>query len=407
MAGVNTQHTKAIWQITERLRDSDDLAAALEGCLEIITKAMNCEAGSVWLMSNKTERLSVVSYVGSVDISGISVEKNQGIVGAVTQSGESVIVVDASNDERFTKVVDEETGFVTKSMICVPLKNEYETIGCIELINKCSGESYTLEDLSLLEQMASLAAVAIEEKGFTFDLEEGKRVIISLRGVTKSYLSGGEETTVLKGIDLDIYENEFIVVLGESGCGKSTMMNIIGGMDSLTEGTLMVEGKDFSHPTSAELTNFRRNYVGFVFQSYNLMPNLTARENVQFIAEISPNPGDVDDALEKVGLTKRAGSYPAQMSGGQQQRVSIARAIAKNPKVIFADEPTAALDYRTSIEVLQVIEEIIKTQDTTVMMITHNPEIAKMADRVIRLSDGRISSIRRNLHPVSAKELSW
>ncbi|MBQ9488314.1 MAG: ATP-binding cassette domain-containing protein [Lachnospiraceae bacterium] len=407
MAGVNTQHTKAIWQITERLRDSDDLAAALEGCLEIITKAMNCEAGSVWLMSNKTERLSVVSYVGSVDISGISVEKNQGIVGAVTQSGESVIVVDASNDERFTKVVDEETGFVTKSMICVPLKNEYETIGCIELINKCSGESYTLEDLSLLEQMASLAAVAIEEKGFTFDLEEGKRVIISLRGVTKSYLSGGEETTVLKGIDLDIYENEFIVVLGESGCGKSTMMNIIGGMDSLTEGTLTVEGKDFSHPTSAELTNFRRNYVGFVFQSYNLMPNLTARENVQFIAEISPNPGDVDDALEKVGLTKRAGNYPAQMSGGQQQRVSIARALAKNPKVIFADEPTAALDYRTSIEVLQVIEEIIKTQDTTVMMITHNPEIAKMADRVIRLSDGRISSIRRNLHPVSAKELSW
>ena len=407
MAGVNTQHTKAIWQITERLRDSDDLAAALEGCLEIITKAMNCEAGSVWLMSNKTERLSVVSYVGSVDISGISVEKNQGIVGAVTQSGESVIVVDASNDERFTKVVDEETGFVTKSMICVPLKNEYETIGCIELINKCSGESYTLEDLSLLEQMASLAAVAIEEKGFTFDLEEGKRVIISLRGVTKSYLSGGEETTVLKGIDLDIYENEFIVVLGESGCGKSTMMNIIGGMDSLTEGTLTVEGKDFSHPTSAELTNFRRNYVGFVFQSYNLMPNLTARENVQFIAEISPNPGDVDDALEKVGLTKRAGNYPAQMSGGQQQRVSIARALAKNPKVIFADEPTAALDYRTGIEVLQVIEEIIKTQDTTVMMITHNPEIAKMADRVIRLSDGRISSIRRNLHPVSAKELSW
>ena len=407
MAGVNTQHTKAIWQITERLRDSDDLAAALEGCLEIITKAMNCEAGSVWLMSNKTERLSVVSYVGSVDISGISVEKNQGIVGAVTQSGESVIVVDASNDKRFTKVVDEETGFVTKSMICVPLKNEYETIGCIELINKCSGESYTLEDLSLLEQMASLAAVAIEEKGFTFDLEEGKRVIISLRGATKSYLSGGEETTVLKGIDLDIYENEFIVVLGESGCGKSTMMNIIGGMDSLTEGTLTVEGKDFSHPTSAELTNFRRNYVGFVFQSYNLMPNLTARENVQFIAEISPNPGDVDDALEKVGLTKRAGNYPAQMSGGQQQRVSIARALAKNPKVIFADEPTAALDYRTSIEVLQVIEEIIKTQDTTVMMITHNPEIAKMADRVIRLSDGRISSIRRNLHPVSAKELSW
>ena len=137
------------------------------------------------------------------------------------------------------------------------------------------------------------------------------------------------------------------------------------------------------------------------------MPNLTARENVQFIAEISRDPGDVDEALAKVGLTDRADNYPSQMSGGQQQRVSIARAIAKNPKVIFADEPTAALDYQTSIEVLRVIEDIIRTEKTTVMMITHNPEIAKMANRVIKLKDGKIASIRNNLHPLHAEELSW
>jgi ABC-type antimicrobial peptide transport system, ATPase component len=403
----NTRNIKAVWQITETLRDADDIAAALSGCIEIIAQVMDCEASSVWLLSKKSGRLFVVASYGDADISGISVESGQGVVGAVTQSGESAIIADVSKDERFTKSVDEETGFVTKSIICVPLKNEYETIGCVELINKRSGALYTEDDLDLCEHMAALAAVAIEEKGFAFEPEQNKRTIISLRGVKKDYPAGDSVSHVLKGIDLDIYENEFVVVLGESGCGKSTMLNIIGGMDMLTEGTLEVEGKDFSHPSRVELTDFRRNYVGFVFQAYHLMPNLTARENVQFIAEISPNPRDVDEALAKVGLTDRADNYPSQMSGGQQQRVSIARALAKNPKVIFADEPTAALDYQTSIEVLSVIEDIIRTQSTTVMMITHNPEIAKMANRVIKLKDGKIASIRNNLHPLHAEELSW
>ena len=403
----NTKHIKAIWKITEQLRDADDLSAALSGCMEIIAEVLDCEAGSVWLLSKKTNRISAVSSFGVVDITGISVESGQGVVGSVTETGESVIVEDVSKDEHFTKSVDEETGFVTKSIICVPLKNEYETIGCVEIINKRSGALYTKEDLELCEHMAALAAVAIEEKGFTFEPESDKRVIISLRRVTKEYASGENANLVLKGIDLDIYENELVVVLGESGCGKTTLLNIIGGMDSLTEGTLTVEGNDFSHPSDSALTDFRRNYVGFVFQSYHLMPNLNARENVQFIAEISPDPKDIDEALAKVGLTERAGNFPSQMSGGQQQRVSIARALAKNPKVIFADEPTAALDYETSIEVLSVIEDIIHSQSTTVMMITHNPEIAKMADRVIKLKDGKISSIRYNLHPLHATELSW
>ena len=212
---------------------------------------------------------------------------------------------------------------------------------------------------------------------------------------------------VLKGINLDIYKNEFLVILGESGCGKSTMMNIIAGMDFLTDGQLFVDGKDFSHPTETALTRYRREYLGFVFQSYNLMPNLTALENVQFIADIAPNAMPAAEALAKVGLTDRAGHYPAALSGGQQQRVAIARAVVKRPKIIFADEPTAALDYQTSIEVLTVFEEIKKQIGTTIMMITHNPEIAKMADRVIKLRDGKVSSIKVNIHPLQAKELSW
>jgi ABC-type lipoprotein export system ATPase subunit len=236
---------------------------------------------------------------------------------------------------------------------------------------------------------------------------EEKKVLLSVKDLEVKFRVRGRVLTAIRGISLDIYENELVVVLGESGCGKTTLLNIIGGMDSLTDGTLTVEGNDFSHPSDSALTDFRRNYVGFVFQSYHLMPNLNARENVQFIAEISPDPKDIDEALAKVGLTDRAENFPSQMSGGQQQRVSIARALAKNPKVIFADEPTAALDYKTSIEVLSVIEDIIHSQSTTVMMITHNPEIAKMADRVIKLKDGKISSIRYNLHPLHATELSW
>ena len=265
-----------------------------------------------------------------------------------------------------------------------------------ELIKKTYGEYLTDERVEDILTNGTLAAA-----------DDQKKVIVSLRGVTKEYPSGESVIKVLKGIDLDIYEHEFLVILGESGCGKSTMMNIIGGMDFLTDGSIVVEGRDISHPDEKELTQYRRDYVGFVFQSYNLMPNLTAKENVEFIAEISQNPISADEAIEKVGLSERASNYPSQMSGGQQQRVSIARALVKNPTLILADEPTAALDFATSQEVLSVIEDVVRNQGKTVVMITHNDEIGKMADRVVRLKDGKVSAIRVNLHPLSAKELLW
>lgn len=399
--------TKATWQIMEQLLEVDSLEEALAGSLEIIVNTLESEAGAIWLLDRKTERLSPVFHMGPADISGISVENGLGVEGLVTKTGKSVMVTDASSDPRIDGTVFDDGGLPVKTMICVPLNNLRDVIGCVQVINKKDGSAFDEDELQLCERMAALAAITIEEKGFSVDLEEEKEILMSLRNVTREYPSGDGVTKVLRGINLDIYKNEFVVILGESGCGKSTMINIAGGMDELTDGTLTIEGKDFSHPSDDDLTRYRRDYVGFIFQAYNLMPNLTALENVEFIAELVKDPMPASEAIEAVGLSDRADNYPSQMSGGQQQRVSIARAIVKRPRLIMADEPTAALDYATSIEVLSVIENIVRTQGTTVMMVTHNPEIAKMADRVVKVRSGKVASIRKNMHPLRAEELVW
>ena len=399
--------TKATWQIMEALLEIDSLDDALSGSLEIIVNTLNSEAGAIWLLDPKTDRLSPLFHIGPADVSNISVENGLGIEGLVTKTGQSVMVTDAASDPRFDGTVFDDNGLVTKTMICVPLNNLHDVIGCVQIVNKKDGSPYDAEELQLCERMAALAAITIDEKGLAVDLGEKKEILAILQGVTKEFPSGDGVLEVLKGVNLEIYKNEFVVVLGESGCGKSTMMNIVGGMDFLTDGTLTIEGKDFSHPSDAELTRYRREYIGFIFQAYNLMPNLTALENVQFIAELVKDPMPAEEAIQKVGLTERSGNYPGQMSGGQQQRVSIARAIVKRPKLILADEPTAALDYTTSIEVLSVIEDIVRNQGATVMMVTHNPEIAKMADRVVKVRSGRIASIKKNLQPVHAEALVW
>ncbi|MBR7045587.1 MAG: ATP-binding cassette domain-containing protein [Lachnospiraceae bacterium] len=399
--------TKATWQIMEQLLEVNSLEEALAGSLEIIVNTLESEAGAIWLLDRKTERLSPVFHMGPADISGISVENGLGVEGLVTKTGKSVMVTDASSDPRIDGTVFDDGGLPVKTMICVPLNNLRDVIGCVQVINKKDGSAFDEDELQLCERMAALAAITIEEKGFSVDLEEEKEILMSLRNVTREYPSGDGVTKVLRGINLDIYKNEFVVILGESGCGKSTMINIAGGMDELTDGTLTIEGKDFSHPSDDDLTRYRRDYVGFIFQAYNLMPNLTALENVEFIAELVKDPMPASKAIEAVGLTDRADNYPSQMSGGQQQRVSIARAIVKRPRLIMADEPTAALDYATSIEVLSVIENIVRTQGTTVMMVTHNPEIAKMADRVVKVRSGKVASIRKNMHPLRAEELVW
>ena len=218
---------------------------------------------------------------------------------------------------------------------------------------------------------------------------------------------GEVQVHALRGVSLDLYEHEFVVLLGPSGSGKSTLLNILGGLDVPTSGSVYYLDKELTASDPAALTQYRRENVGFVFQFYNLIPSLTARENVALITEIASDPMDPMDALGLVGLKDRANHFPAQLSGGEQQRVAIARAIAKQPKVLLCDEPTGALDVQTGIVVLEAIERINREIGTTTAVITHNAAIAKMADRVVSLSNGQIAGIKEHATRISPSELEW
>ncbi len=231
--------------------------------------------------------------------------------------------------------------------------------------------------------------------------------VFHVRGLARVYGEGTAAVTALAGVDLDLYAGELIVLLGASGSGKSTLLNQLGGLDSPTHGTLLYRGADLAAFGEPELTDFRRDAVGFVFQAYNLIPSLTARENVALITEICRDPMRPEDALALVGLAGRMDHFPAQLSGGEQQRVAIARAIAKRPEVLLCDEPTGALDVRTGITVLEAIERINREIGTLAVIITHNAILADMADRVFTLSDGRIVGIRENEVRGSVSTLAW
>ncbi|MGR9108299.1 MAG: ABC transporter ATP-binding protein [Gammaproteobacteria bacterium] len=236
-------------------------------------------------------------------------------------------------------------------------------------------------------------------------LEKG--VVFHVHGVTKVYRMGEVRVQALRGVDLDLYQGEFTVLLGASGSGKSTLLNILGGLDTPTEGHVFYRDRDLTCADERELTEYRRHHVGFVFQFYNLIPSLTARENVAVVTEIARHPLAPEDALRLVGLADRLDHFPAQLSGGEQQRVAIARAIAKQPQVLLCDEPTGALDSKTGIVVLEALQHVNREMGTTTAVITHNAGIAQMADRVVRLADGRISEIRVNPQKVAARDLSW
>ncbi len=231
--------------------------------------------------------------------------------------------------------------------------------------------------------------------------------IFRARGVTRVYQMGETTIHALRGVDLDLYAGELVVMLGASGSGKSTLLNIMGGLDAPTAGELRYRDIDLSRADERTLTAFRRDQVGFVFQFYNLIPSLTARENVEIVTDIARNPMPASEALARVGLADRQDHFPSQLSGGEQQRVAIARAIAKQPLVLMCDEPTGALDSTTGIRVLDAIAEVNRTLGTTTVVITHNAVIGEMADRVVTLSDGRVADIRHNADPRPAAELHW
>lgn len=231
--------------------------------------------------------------------------------------------------------------------------------------------------------------------------------VFKAEDLTKVYDMGEVQVHALRGVDLELYESELVVLLGPSGSGKSTLLNILGGLDTATEGRAFYHDNDLTQADENELTEYRRHHVGFIFQFYNLIPSLTALENVAIVTEIAEDPMPPEEALELVGLGERTDHFPSQLSGGQQQRVAIARAIAKKPAVLLCDEPTGALDSETGTVVLEVLQQINDELDTTTAIITHNVTQAEIAERVIEIKDGEIANIRKNEEPKSPEELKW
>ena len=397
---------KTIGTIQSIIANATTLDEALQEGLKAIVANAEADGGAIWY-ADKTDgdRLRPFFWIGPVDLTRRSHVPGDGSVGRVyeSQKAERLFNFDALQD---VETAIDFAGMAVGSMVCVPFSSANENLGVIQFVNRTGSEPFTDEGADVMEIMAMMAAIAIEENEALAEPWKPGEIVMQLRDITREFQNGDIVTKVLKGVNLDVYEGELLVLLGESGCGKSTLLNIVGGMDSATSGEFSYLGQDLSNATQEELTEFRRDNIGFIFQSYNLMPNLTALQNLNLIAELVEDPMDADEALEIVGLEDRKTSYPSQLSGGQQQRVSIARALVKNPKIILADEPTAALDYATSIEVLQVMEEVVKS-GTTMVMVTHNEEITRMADRVVRMRDGRMHEVTINRRPAHATELVW
>lgn len=230
---------------------------------------------------------------------------------------------------------------------------------------------------------------------------------VKLENITKIYHMGEVEIRAVDGIDFSIQKGEFVVIVGPSGAGKTTVLNILGGMDTASGGRITVDGQDITKYSERQLTGYRRDDIGFVFQFYNLIPNLTALENVEMALQICRNPLDARAVLKEVGLEERMDNFPAQLSGGEQQRVSIARALAKNPKLLLCDEPTGALDYNTGKAILKLLQEMCREKGMTVIVITHNSALAPMADRLIKIKNGKVSSMKVNENPISIDGIEW
>ena len=399
-----TQYLYRLLELTKMMSDPKQFDECLKTAINEIVKLINADGGIIWFVDKqKSEKTEAAVFQEAARI-GCAVQIRQ-VEPLLSEAA-------LCHNTQETRIKDNETVvYLTGEhkeigTLSLPLVNPYGCLGAIQLHFEHGLPTREPEEISLCENMASLLSMMIDESGALVK-DAHSELMLSLENVTKAYPSPDGMNVVLDGISMEIYKNEFVVILGESGCGKTTLLNLIGGLDTVTSGTIKCEGYSYGSADEKELTEFRRKNIGFVFQDYHLMPNLNALENIQFIAQLGRQSLSAESALEKVGLTDRAALYPAQMSGGQQQRVAIARALSKRPMLFLADEPTAALDYNTSLEVLYAMEELVKRRETTVIMITHNPEIAKMADRVVRIQSGRIAGLSRNYYPLSAHELKW
>lgn len=399
---LNSKIYKTIGEIHKEISKSKTSDEALRKCLKLIVDSSSASHAVLWYLDAKENVIHPFYCLCPMDLSSIVVPQNRSILWDSLKSKQSKL----SNS---LKVEDETlfqslNKFTISSFLVVPFSNENGIEGLIS-VSKEEG-TFGEDEVDMYNILVLLVDTLIKDKFVNISWENKKKVM-SISNITKDFESGGIITNVLKGINFDIFEGEFLCLLGESGCGKSTLLNIIGGMDEATSGEVIFGDNNILNYSEKELTEYRRHNIGFIFQNYNLMPNLTAKENLDLIGELVKNPLDSVEALKLVGLQDKLGNYPSQLSGGQQQRVSIARALIKNPKIIMADEPTAALDYQTSVEVLEALENVIKEKHTTLVMVTHNEEISKMADRVIRFRNGKIYEISVNAHKLKAKELVW
>jgi ABC-type lipoprotein export system ATPase subunit len=393
---------RAIGAMQAAISNAKTLDDALHESLKLIVEACKADMAVIWYPDKAGDgRLHPYYWIGSDDITSSSYAPGEGSIGGVFSDGKTLRLLDLG-----VAGTGGENAPVLESLVCAPLTGDRGILGCVEVSNRAGSRPLTDEDADTCEIMAMMAAISIEEGDLVQDRWQPGKAIMRLRGITREFQNGDQVTKVLKGVNLDVYEGEFLVLLGESGCGKSTLLNIIGGMDAATDGSFDFMGEDYSRADQKTLTEFRRHNIGFIFQSYNLMPNLNAKRNLQLIAELVDDPMDPDEALDVVGLSERKTSYPSQLSGGQQQRVSIARALVKRPKIILADEPTAALDYTTSIEVLSVMEKVV-ANGSTLVMVTHNEEITRMANRVVRMRNGQVYEVTVNRHRAPATDLVW
>lgn len=309
-------------------------------------------------------------------------------------------IVIKKEDSELKKYFSEEI----KNIIYLPLEVNNKTIGVLEFIKKSN--EFPNESVETFKIVSLIISKAIAKKNILVNKKEDKELLLAIKDLYKTYDNGIIKNKVLKGINIDIYKGEFLCILGESGCGKSTLLNIIGGLIDTDKGSLLFNGKEIIGLSERELTKHRRENIGYIFQSYNLMPNLTAKQNLDLIAELLKTSNSSEEMLKLVGMEDKIDSYPSELSGGQQQRVSIARALVKNPILILADEPTAALDCETSKGVLEVFEKVVRNGQTLIV-VTHNENITKIADRIIRLKNGKIYETSVNINKLKAKDLEW
>ena len=406
MNAKDMQYYRVIGKLQACITSAADFDDAIYSCLKIILQNSMADHAVVWKADDsEIPVLHPVYWICPVDLSSKSHISGESLIGRVFRNQSSEVIADLSHIGD-AALADDFAGLDAGSVVCIPLNSGDLKYGCIEFIRNREKGEFTPDEVDTCELLTIMAQLELEEIQSAEKAKTFNDVLLSARNIHKYFQSGEGISHVLKGVNLDVYKGEFVCLLGESGCGKSTMLNVMGGLLDFDEGSVTFDGRDISQFTEEELTAYRRDNIGFIFQSFNLMPNLNAKQNIDLIAELVDDPADSGELLRLVGLAEKSDRYPSQLSGGQQQRIAIARAMVKKPPLILADEPTAALDYATSIEVLSVMENVVR-EGTTLILVTHNEEIAKMADRVIRFRNGMTYEVRINPHPLHAEELVW